>query len=58
MKTEIKNQIKILEKRFTECFKKYTAYEEGKYDADYYLLVGQAQAFGEAADNLEKLLEE
>lgn len=58
MKTKIKKEIKRLEKRFSECFNKYTAYEEGKYDADYYLLVGQAQAFGEAADNLEKLIKE
>ena len=57
MKSEIKKEITRLEKRFRECFKKYTAYEEGQYDADYYLLVGQAQAFGEAADNLEKLIE-
>lgn len=56
MKTKILQKIEVLETKFDAAVKEYTSYPEGKYDADYYLLVGQAQAYGEAADLLKELI--
>jgi len=56
MKTHLIKLFTDLDKKANEFSNKYMAYNGENYDADYYLFLGKACAFGEAADEMEKLI--
>lgn len=57
-KQQILEILKELETDLEENQLKYMNYEEGKYDADYYLFLGITTGLGQAIDLFESKLKE